>query len=828
MTPPLERPGIERVLAELGWLRALARELCRDPHAADDAVQETMTAALLHRPDLGRPVRGWLATVLANAVRGAQRTTRRRAQREQVVARGEPAPPAGDVAARVEQQQTLLAAIRDLPEPLRATMVLRWLDELPPRRIAAQLGVPVATVKARLQRGLAELRVRLDRRHGGDRRAWVTPLAVLPPLTASLAMSKPLVFAGSAALAVLLLVCTPLLRDGDAIAAPPTGAAVLAAAVAAVPVEPAAPAAGARTDARAAVATPPLAATALAALGDSVHGVLVDVQGTPLPALAVLAADHRARAPTDANGRFELPSLDRGDGIRVDAPGWTTVLAGLGRRGARDSIVVAARVVAVRGTVVTPTGQAIAGAHVALKLPTTLRASLPLVLDDCIEPHVATDCAGDSSFALCELPAVEHAQLRASAAGFAPSLVPLPLQDHPALRIELTPTAVPDLVLAGTVLDRTGQRVTSALVVLGNHSAVTARDGTFAIPSALRPRDRAELVAVAVGSLPGRVAPIGVAPDGNLKWPEPLVVQLGGPTLAITGQVLRSDGTPASGARVWVNDLAYLGRRGDPDHLEQLHDCYLENELRGAPEGWQPVRADTAGRFRIDGLCDRDYHVTAMCEDSVLRADRTAVPAGSAIELRFDAAAVLAEVRGRVTDRAGQPLAQILVRATTIAYGETRDGWRTRTWMDSGGSTRTDANGKFTLRDLPRQRAYLRFDGDDVLPMELGQDQPSWPFAAGDELRVVMARRCHFRVELLDAATADELELRDGADQPVHMDEFLGGSSRGGERFGITAGRSGTLAAAATAQTLVLYRDDQEVRRAPLVLVAGQVTVVQF
>src|SRR5690606_25812636 len=72
-------------------------------------------------------------------------------------------------------QQHVIHAVRELPEAQRDAVLLRYFDDLPPRAIAERLGVPVATVKTRLKRGLAALRERLDAEHG-DRRTWVAAL----------------------------------------------------------------------------------------------------------------------------------------------------------------------------------------------------------------------------------------------------------------------------------------------------------------------------------------------------------------------------------------------------------------------------------------------------------------------------------------------------------------------------------------------------------------------------------------------------------------------------------------------------------------------------
>jgi RNA polymerase sigma-70 factor (ECF subfamily) len=51
----------------------------------------------------------------------------------------------------------LLAALRRLPRPTREAVVLYHLADLPVGDVAAALGVPVGTVKARLSRGRATL-----------------------------------------------------------------------------------------------------------------------------------------------------------------------------------------------------------------------------------------------------------------------------------------------------------------------------------------------------------------------------------------------------------------------------------------------------------------------------------------------------------------------------------------------------------------------------------------------------------------------------------------------------------------------------------------------
>jgi hypothetical protein len=108
-------------------------------------------------------------------------------RREHAAARPEALPPTDEAVARLEVGRRLLEAVRALPDPYRTAVVLRYLDDVPPRVIATRMDAPVATVHTWLRRGLARLRAGLDERHGG-RSAWmgmVAPVAGLPPLTAT-------------------------------------------------------------------------------------------------------------------------------------------------------------------------------------------------------------------------------------------------------------------------------------------------------------------------------------------------------------------------------------------------------------------------------------------------------------------------------------------------------------------------------------------------------------------------------------------------------------------------------------------------------------------
>jgi RNA polymerase sigma-70 factor (ECF subfamily) len=170
----------ERLQDHQQFLRSLARGLCFDPESAEDLIQETWLAALTSGMRLDRAPTPWLARVARNLAAENRVRSVRRGQREARAARAraKAAPSAEEVALRESARREAIDAVLSLHEPYRSVLLLRYYDDLPPRRVARIRGVPVETVRSQLRRGLAQVRERLDRAHGGDRRSWA--LALLP------------------------------------------------------------------------------------------------------------------------------------------------------------------------------------------------------------------------------------------------------------------------------------------------------------------------------------------------------------------------------------------------------------------------------------------------------------------------------------------------------------------------------------------------------------------------------------------------------------------------------------------------------------------------
>jgi len=176
---------IEKLLRHRPFVRALARRLVRDEARADDLVQETYLTALRSPPRHEGALKAWLAAVVRNLARTQNRAEWRRTkhERKQPVdgGRAEPRalPSAEEALERATWHQRLVEATMALDEPYRSTLLLRYFEELDSTEIARIQGVPAATVRTRIRRGVERLRSELDQNTPGGRSAWVPALLLL-------------------------------------------------------------------------------------------------------------------------------------------------------------------------------------------------------------------------------------------------------------------------------------------------------------------------------------------------------------------------------------------------------------------------------------------------------------------------------------------------------------------------------------------------------------------------------------------------------------------------------------------------------------------------
>ncbi len=182
---PRDDLSAEQILSDSAWLRRLAARLVSDAAERDEVVQRVWLEALAHAPPTAN-LRPWLTTVARNVARMRFRSDARRRSREEAATEPARVVTPEELVDRVETERAVAGELLAVSEPYRTTLLLRYYEDLSAADIARRLGVPAATVRSRLKRGLDELRGRLDTRAGGDRRSW--SLALVP--TALLARSS--------------------------------------------------------------------------------------------------------------------------------------------------------------------------------------------------------------------------------------------------------------------------------------------------------------------------------------------------------------------------------------------------------------------------------------------------------------------------------------------------------------------------------------------------------------------------------------------------------------------------------------------------------------
>jgi len=313
------------LVAHADGVRALARSLLADSHAAEDVVQEACLAALTRPPDTSTPPRAWFVGVVRNLSRRTHRSNAGRARRERAAARPEATSPGDLAVAQLETHRRLVEAVMGLRDPYRTAVVLRFFGGLAPHEIADRLDVPAATVNTWVHRGLATLRTRLE----SDRDDWRA--ALLPLFAIPRKAVPPLVpVAGAIAMTakkVLVVLAVALLLAGGAVGVralmsrdrPPAATGV---ATAAPPIAHAPRAAVAETPAE------PLPAPVDLDKADrdlDLFGVVVDMKGGPVAGAAVTTFTQPWRrtillntnAPDDAPGPSTRSASDGTFSLRL-------------------------------------------------------------------------------------------------------------------------------------------------------------------------------------------------------------------------------------------------------------------------------------------------------------------------------------------------------------------------------------------------------------------------------------------------------------------------------------------------------------------------------
>ena len=146
--------------AQAPRLHRFAYLLCGDWHDAEDLVQEALAKAALHWKRIQRVEHpdAYVRTILVNQCKSMWRRPWRRAHSADAIDVTSP-----DQADAVVDHTDLVAALQQLPVRQRATVVLRYYEDLTEAQTAAVLGCSTGTVKSQHHKALQALRVTMSK-----------------------------------------------------------------------------------------------------------------------------------------------------------------------------------------------------------------------------------------------------------------------------------------------------------------------------------------------------------------------------------------------------------------------------------------------------------------------------------------------------------------------------------------------------------------------------------------------------------------------------------------------------------------------------------------
>ena len=148
-------------LPHLDAAYTLARYLLRDPHNAEDAVQEAFLRALKYFASYrGGDPKAWVLAIVRNQCRtkgGGGRGAEVRAEQFDEEIHSAESLSAEALALESEAKETVREALDVLPIEFREVIVLREIQGLSYQEIADIVHVPIGTVMSRLSRGRSRL-----------------------------------------------------------------------------------------------------------------------------------------------------------------------------------------------------------------------------------------------------------------------------------------------------------------------------------------------------------------------------------------------------------------------------------------------------------------------------------------------------------------------------------------------------------------------------------------------------------------------------------------------------------------------------------------------
>jgi len=162
-----DRGSLEEVYDELsGAAYALALRVLGVAAEAEDVVQESFLALWRQasRLDPARGLRSYLFTIVHNKAIDRLRRRGRKAEMPLDLDAPLASPASGpeDTVTRIEEQESVRAALLSLPEEQRQTVLMTYFGGMTINEVAGRMRVPSGTVKSRLRLALGHMRRSLD------------------------------------------------------------------------------------------------------------------------------------------------------------------------------------------------------------------------------------------------------------------------------------------------------------------------------------------------------------------------------------------------------------------------------------------------------------------------------------------------------------------------------------------------------------------------------------------------------------------------------------------------------------------------------------------
>ena len=466
-----------------------------------------------------------------------------------------------------------------------------------------------------------------------------------------------------------------------------------------------------------------------------------------------------------------------------------------GRTGS-EVVLVAAPACAVAGILLDERGQPIADALCEVVLPEDLRARIPADFGRSSSVSFTTHSNTEGSFAL-DAPRLDGAQLAIHADGFRPTRYEIQAGVAFGTRV-LEFAASEGTSLFGRVRDQEGVPCAGCTVSYGGTVASTDPDGLFEIALPEGEAPITNLVAFAPGKGVAEIA--APLPNGaliELRLVEPRTV---------AGRVVDSSGTSISDVGIWLVNPTPMGNGAQKNSVERA----LASRAIRLPD----AVSGPDGSFSLDSLLRRPYELLAVDRSTLVRTPVVSLAAEEdELTLVLDPSAVHGVVHGRALDANGQALAGLDVGFALHAPG--------LEFIPRGATTKSDADGSFLLRSIPREHALLEVRGAGILPLQV-------PMLAGNEITLVAERAARLQVIWEGEVAADSFLVFDSNDTSLPLHHFRGAETTVAERGTLPASRSEIVSVSDRATRVVVLAADKVLAEQAVILKADQLIVVRM